>query len=400
MNERKALAGIRVLDFTHYLAGPFCTLQLALQGADVIKIEPVEGDELRASPVSAEWSARRLAPSWMATNVNKRSLTLDIRKPEAVEIVERLVKDIDVVCENFRPGVMERRGIGWSRLSQINPRLVYCAISGFGSTGPQSATPSFDGKIQAMSGLMSLTGDAGSGPMRAGFPAADVTAGMTAAFGVACALVQRSQTGLGQFVDVSMLDSMLSFLAPQVAEYTVAGHHHPQSGNLSITRKPTGNRFRCGEGYIVLAVMTDRQFVNLFKAIGREDALPDPRFANWASRMEHADALHRLIEDALSSGNLREWELKLNDADVPCGAVTSIAEIVGHPQVAHRELIQEAQTPYGPVQLPAGSGFRLAHGSGGVERPLALCGEHTDEILGSIGYDAQQIAGLREAGVV
>lgn len=397
--RRRPFEGVRILDFTHYLAGPFATFQLALQGADVVKVEALDGDASRASPIAGEWSEQRLSPSWMAVNANKRSLTLDLARPEAVEIVHRLAAEVDVVCENFRPGVMERLGIGWPQLSAINPRLVYCGISGFGSTGPERRTASFDGKIQAMSGLMSLTGEPVNGPMRAGFAAADITTGMTAAFAVASALFQRTHTGLGQFVDVAMLDAMLNILAPQVAEYTVLGHRHAQLGNGSVSRKPTADRYRCGAGYIVLAVLTDAQFANLLRTLGRADALADPRFADWAARTTHVDALRALIEEAMRDGDPKQWEQRLTAADVPCATVHTIAEIVAHPQLGHRGFLQQADTPRGKVTL-AGAGFRLAHGNGGIDRPLALPGEHNDAVLGALGYDAARIASLRARKVI
>jgi crotonobetainyl-CoA:carnitine CoA-transferase CaiB-like acyl-CoA transferase len=399
MNQAKAFAGVRILDFTHYLAGPFCTFQLAVQGADVIKVEAVEGDTMRLSGSSTEWTQRQLSPSWMAVNANKRSMTLDLTKPAAREIVERLAAEVDVVCENFRPGVLERRGMGWSQLSKINPRLIYCGISGFGSTGPERGTASFDGKIQAMSGLMSLTGEPVNGPMRAGFAVADITTGITAAFAVASALYQRTHTGEGQFVDVAMLDSMVGFLSGQVAEYTTTGHRHEQLGNGSVSGKPTADRFRCGKGFLVLAVLTDKQFGNLMRTLGREDALRDPRFADWPSRSANKVALRELIEHAMRDGDPASWERRLIDADAPCGQVNSIADVTAHPQLAHRDMLQEVQTPYGPVRL-AGSAFRMAHGTGGLDRPIALPGEHTDEVLASIGYDDQAIAALRADKVV
>ena len=399
MNQAKAFAGVRILDFTHYLAGPFCTFQLAVQGADVIKVEAVEGDAMRLSGASSEWTQRQLSPSWMAVNANKRSMTLDLTKPAAREIVERLAAEVDVVCENFRPGVLERRGMGWSQLSKINPRLIYCGISGFGSTGPERGTASFDGKIQAMSGLMSLTGEPVNGPMRAGFAVADITTGITAAFAVASALYQRTHTGEGQFVDVAMLDSMVGFLSGQVAEDTTTGHRQEQLGNGTVSGKPTADRFRCGKGFLVLAVLTDKQFGNLMRTLGREDALRDPRFADWPSRSANKVALRELIEHAMRDGDPASWERRLIDADAPCGQVNSIADVTAHPQLAHRDMLQEVQTPYGPVRL-AGSAFRMAHGTGGLDRPIALPGEHTDEVLASIGYDDQAIAALRADKVV
>ncbi|MFN5510965.1 MAG: CaiB/BaiF CoA transferase family protein [Burkholderiales bacterium] len=395
----KPFAGVRVLDFTHFLAGPFSTFQLAVQGAEVIKVEPVSGDAMRLSPISREWSERQLGPAWMAVNANKRSITLDLGKPEAVEIVNRLVREVDIVCENFRPGVLERKGMGWSQLSKINPRLIYCGISGFGSTGPERGTASFDGKIQAMSGLMSITGDEQGGPMRAGFALADITTGMTAAFAMASALYQRTHTGRGQFVDVAMLDAMLNFMAPQVAEYTVMQYMHPQYGNRSTSRKPTADRFACGDGHIVLAVLTDKQFDNLLRALGRSDLLGDPRFSDWFTRTENEVELRRIIEEAMRAGSAKDWEQRLTAADVPCATVWKISEIVNHPQVQHRGLVQPAQTPYGEVRL-AGAGFRMAHGNGGIEGPVATPGADTQRVLASIGYDETQIRQLQADRVI
>ncbi len=398
-NRNRPFAGVRILDFTRYLAGPFGTYQLALLGADVIKIEPKAGDDMRHSQLSREWAAKGLGPSFLGINSNKRSLTLDLTKPAAVEIVNELAAGADVVWENFRPGVMERFGLGWERLRAINPRLIYCAVSGFGQNGPERGTAAFDGKLQAMSGIMSITGHAETGPTRAGFALCDTIGGMTAAFAVASALYQRSHTGEGQFVDVAMLDAALSFLAPQIAEYTVTGHKHKQFGNLSSTGKVTGNRFKAGEGDLMLAVMTDKQFVNLMRALGRPDTLDDPRFADWPSRAANEQALRAIIEEALADTDAKAWEQRLTAADVPCAAIWPISEIVRHPQLEHREVLQHVDSAYGALTL-AGSGFRLEHDGGGIDRPPPLIGEHADEILAEAGYSPDEITGLRADGVV
>ncbi len=392
--------GVRILDFTHYLAGPFCTFQLALQGADVIKIEPIGGEaSRRANTADPRWNTRSMTPTWVAVNANKRSLALDLSQPEAIEIIRQLVMDADVVCENFRPGVMEKFGIGWPQLRALNPKLIYCAISGFGTSGPERRTPSFDGKIQAISGLMSITGEPESGPMRAGFPLGDISTGITGAFALAGALYQRTHTGQGQLVDVAMLDSMLNFLCYPVTEYLVTGHVQPQAGNLSVTRKPTAARFRCKSGYIVLAALTDAQYERLLKTIGREDVVADPRFTDWPARIAHGEEIHQIIEAALADDDADTWEQRFLAVDVPCGRVRNVAEIVEHPQLAHRGMLQQAQTPWGPVRL-AGSGFQLEHGNGGVDQPIAQPGEHSRSILASIGYDENRIATLIADGVV
>jgi crotonobetainyl-CoA:carnitine CoA-transferase CaiB-like acyl-CoA transferase len=395
----KPFAGVRILDFTRYLAGPYGTYQLALLGADVVKIESHEGDESRHLLVSKEWADRKMASSFLAVNANKRSITLDLRKPAAIEVVKRLVPTADVVWENFRPGVMDRLGLGYETLAALNPRLIYCAVSGFGHTGPEKTTAAFDGKLQAMSGIMSITGDPAGGPMRAGFAICDTIGGMTAALAVASALYQRTHAGRGQFVDVAMLDAALAFIPGPVTEHTVAGIEQKQIGNGSVSRKPTAHRFRAGSGYLVLAVLTEKQFASLMRTIGRPDALEDPRFKDWRARTDNADALREVIETALAADEPKSWEARLTAADVPCSTVWKIDEITRHPQLDHRDVLQTVDTRWGPMRL-VGAGFRLAHGSPGIEREPATLGEHTDEILREAGYTQAEIDRLRRDAVV
>jgi crotonobetainyl-CoA:carnitine CoA-transferase CaiB-like acyl-CoA transferase len=395
----KPFAGIRILDFTRYLAGPYGTYQLALLGADVVKIESREGDETRASPADMKWAERKMAPSFLSVNGNKRSITLDLRRPEAVEVVKRLVVGADVVWENFRPGVMDRLGLGYDALSALNPRLIYCGVSGFGLNGPERTTAAFDGKLQAMSGIMSITGEPSRGPTRAGFALCDTIGGLTAALAVASALYQRMHTGRGQLVDVAMLDATLAFIPGPVSEYTVAGIEQRQIGNGSVSRKPTANRFRARDGYLVLAVLTERQFANLMRTLGRADALDDPRFKDWPARTENEPALREIIEAALASDNPKNWEARLTAADVPCGSIWTIDEIVRHPQLEHRDVLQTIDTRYGPMRL-VGAGFRLAHGSPGLDREPPTLGEHTDKILKEAGYDADEIERMRREAVI
>ena len=395
----KPFAGVRILDFTRYLAGPYGTYQLALLGADVVKVESHEGDDTRGQLADRTWAERKMAPSFLAVNGNKRSITLDLRKPEAVAIVKKLAARADVVWENFRGGVMDRLGLGYAALSAVNPRLIYCAVSGFGQTGPERTTAAFDGKLQAMSGIMSITGEPAHGPTRAGFAICDTIGGMTAALAVASALYQRTHTGRGQMVDVAMLDAALAFIPGTVSEYTVAGIAPRQIGNGSVSRKPTASRFRARGGYLVLAVLTEKQFASLMRTLGRADALADARFKDWPARTANEPALREIIEQALASDDPKSWEERLTAADVPCGSIWKIEEIVKHPQLEYRDVLQTIDSRYGPMRL-VGAGFRLEHGSPGLDREPPTLGEHTEEILRDAGYAADEIERLRRDAVI
>ncbi|MBW7960764.1 CaiB/BaiF CoA-transferase family protein [Bradyrhizobium sp. BR 10261] len=391
--------GVKILDFTQVLAGPYASYQLALLGADVIKVERREGEDMRRTPLSREWAERGLAPAFQAINGNKRSLTLDLQKPDAIAIVRKLAATVDVVMENFRPGVMDKLGIGYEALSAINPKLIYCAVSGFGQTGPDRLRPGYDGKMQALSGIMAITGHPSTGPTRAGFAVCDVLSGATAAFAVSSALYQRDRTGKGQLVDVSMLEATLAFLSGQIADWSVAGHRQQLSGNQAVSRKTTANLFKAGDGYILLAVNNEKQYRALMSTLGREDTLSDPRFADWFSRNENEPALRAIIEEALAAKPAREWETILEDAGAPCASIWKIEEVIDHPQIKARGAIQELDTPYGRLRF-AGSGFKLAHGGGKLDRMAPELGADTDAVLGELGFDAAEIAALRAREIV
>ena len=396
----RAFAHVRVLDFTRVLAGPFASFQLALQGADVIKVEAPGGEDTRNISRSREWSERKMAPIWMSVNGGKRSITLDLQKPEAIAIVKKLAAEADVVVENFRPGVMERLGIGWPQLSAINPKLIYTAMSGFGQDGPERGTPSYDGMIQAMSGLMSMTGTVETGPLRAGFAAADMITGINGAYAMATALFQRTHTGRGQFVDVAMLDSMMGLLAQQFAEYTTTGDVAGRVGNLSPSRKPTADLFRGRDGFLLFAVLTEKQYRILFTTLEREEVFDDPRFADWFARMENAAAMKAVIEEALQTDSAMAWEAKLKAADIPCARVWGVDEILTHPQLAHRDIIQTVQSEFGPLRL-TGPAFKMMQGgTGRLDRPPPRVGQHTDEVLREAGFDGDEIAALRASGAL
>ncbi len=397
--EARPFEGVRILDFTQVLAGPYASYQLALLGAEVIKIERRGGEDMRRTPLSREWAERNMASSFLAVNGNKKSLTLDLQKPAAQEIVRKLAAKADVVMENFRGGVMDRLGLGYKALSEINPKLIYCAISGFGQTGPYSTQAGYDGKIQAMSGIMAITGHPETGPTRAGFAVCDILSGATGSFALASALFQRTHTGRGQFIDVSMLEASLAYLTTQVADFTVAGHRQKQAGNQAVSRKVTANLFRAKDSYLLLAVNDEKQYRALMTGIGRADVLDDPRFPDWFARKEHESELRAIIEEALAAEDSKVWETRLNEAGAPCASIWKIEEIIDHPQIAARGVMQTVESPWGSLRL-MGSGFQMAHGGGRLDTMAPAPGADTDTVLAGLGYDEASIADLRRAEVI
>jgi len=394
-NLTGSFAGLRVLDFSTTIAGPHCTRMLADMGAEVIKIETEEGETMRTRPPVRN----NCSTAFGQLNVGKNSLVLDLKSPTGAEAVRRLVATADVLVENFRPGVMDRLGLGYPQLREVRPDLIYCAISGFGQVGPERGTAAFDGMIQAMSGLMSITGFPTNGPTRVGFAGADVMSGATAALGVASALYQRTHTGKGQLVDVAMIDAVMGYLAQQFTEHLMTGRVHEQAANRSVTRKPTGDLYRTKDGWMVLAVMTEPQFQRLMKDIGRADALADPRFPDWPTRIANDKALHEIIEAELVKQTSATWAERFAKADVPAGRVLSIPETVQLDHFDRRTVLQTVETEHGPIKV-VGSGFRLEHGGGSVERPPAMLGQHTDEILREAGYGDADIKEMRTQSVV
>lgn len=391
--------GVKVLDFTQVFAGPFGSYQLALFGADVIKVERPGGEDMRFSPPAPDWAERGAAPMWACVNAGKRNLALDLKQPDAIRIVKRMAATSDVVMENFRPGVMAKLGIGYEDLKAINPRLIYCAVSGFGHSGPEMTTAAYDGKIQAMSGIMSITGHADKGPTRAGFAVCDAIGGMTAAFGVASALYQRTHTGEGQFVDVAMLDAALTFLSPAVAEYLMAGWETRQMGNQAVSRRPTANLFKVKGGHMLLAVNNDKQYDALLAALGLEALADDPRFATWDDRIANEAALRQAIEDKLAADDAQGWEKRLTAAGAPCASIWTIDDIVAHPQLEHRDVLQTVDSRFGALRL-VGPGFRLATGGGRIDSGPPAVGEHNDAVLAEAGFSAEEIAGFKASGAV
>lgn len=400
----RAFDGVRVIDFSQVLAGPFCAFQLGLLGATVIKVEnPQGGDQMRRMMTDARFADIGMAPAFCAMNAGKRSITLDLKHPRAGEVVRRLVAGADVVLENFKAGTMDRAGLGWEELRAVNPKLVYCSISGYGQGGPYAGTAAYDGAIQAASGMMSVTGHEATGPTRAGFTAVDLSTGVTAAFAVASALFRRQVTGEGQRIDTSMLDTALTMLTPLIAGWQIGGQMPELLGNMGPAKLPTADSFRTGDGWLLITALTQAQFAGICRTIGREELAADPRFADTAARQTNAAALKAEIEAALADASATEWAGRLGRNGVPASAINTIPQVLEHPQLAHRTLMQTVPGAAAGVDgdLPiVTAGFGADTDGPRLDRAPPRLGEHTDEVLGEAGYDAAEIAALREVGAV
>jgi len=387
------LSGIRVLDLTRYLAGPFCTMLLADYGADVVKVEALAGREFRAR------KARRVAYFFLSCNRGKRSLTRDLRTPEGREVLLRLLPRFDVLVENFRPDVMDSLGLGPQTLTERFPRLVYCAISGFGADGPYRDRPGFDQIAQGMSGFMSLTGTEASGPTRAGIAIGDLLAGLFGAHGIQLALLERERSGRGQVVETSLLESLVGVLSWGAGMYFESGRAPGPAGQHHPLASPYG-RFRARDGYLNIACGNDAMWQKFARTLDREGWLDDARFADGVARVGNRDALTGEIEAALAAGDVTEWVTRLNAAGVPAGPVLDLDQVFHDPQVLAREMLLEMSHPELGRFKTTGLPVKLRRSPGAVRRPPPLHGQHTDEVLREHGFSEGEIGSLRHAKVI
>ena len=396
----KLLEGIRVLDLTNVLSGPFATLHLSLLGAEVIKIEnPADGDLARKLGNVLPLNDRLMGTSFLAQNANKKSLTLNLKNPEGKKIFLKLAETADVVVENFRPDVMKRLGIGYPVLCAANPRIIYCAISGFGATGPDAMKPAYDQIIQGLSGVMAINGDERLNPLRCGFPVCDTVGGLNAAFAIMAALYFRERTGEGQFIDIALLDSIMPLMGWVAANLLIGGQQPVLMGNDNFTAAPSGT-FATKDGYLNIAANKQEQWETVADLLGVPELKKDPRFEKRDARKKNRKALTPLLETKLKENTTEYWVDTLNERGVPSGAILSLEAALEQAQIQYRGTIRAIRDDdLGQLKL-----FNLTakfeKSPGDIVSPPPRLGAHTEEYLTELGYTKDEIRELREKAVI
>ena len=385
----KPLTGLRVLDLSRVLAGPYCAMMLADYGADIVKIEPPKvGDDSRAfGPFVGDESAY-----FMSLNRNKRSMTLNFKRQAECDLFKEMVKHADIVLENYRPGTMEKFGLGYDELKKINPKIIYAACSGFGHSGPYQYKPAYDIIVQAMGGSMSITGPEGGEPCRVGASVGDIIAGMFTAYGIMMALHHRGNTGEGQKVDVGMLDCQVAVLENAIARYVTSGSVPTPLGNRHPSISPFSS-FTAQDGHIIVGAGNDRLWTKLCNILEKPELLTDSRFDNNSNRTAHVKELTGILNEVFSKKTIAEWMTVLEEAELPCAPINTVDKIVNDPQIKAREMIVEVEHPVAGHLKMAGLPIKMSATPGAVERPAPLLGQHTAELLKEIlGWDEAKTA--------
>ena len=390
-----ALDGLRVLDLTQVMAGPFCSMLLCDMGADVIKVEPPAGDSTRRMPGGVGSDS----PSFNAVNRGKRGIVVDLKQPAGRDAVRRLAAVSDVLVENYRPGVLEKFGLDYAELSRRYPRLVYASISGYGQTGPSAGKGGFDLVAQGVSGLMSVTGEAGRPPVKAGIPVTDLGAALFALAGILSALLARARTGRGQLVDTSLVDAGVALSVWEATQY-FSGRGVPERLGSAHRMNAPYQAIRCADGYLTIGAANDRTFRRLCEALDHPEWADDPEYRDDTHRIRNREALAARIEAVMEARPRSHWLERLEGRGVPCGPINDYAEVMADPHVRARELVVETDHPTLGRIPTLGTPIKLSETPLAPGRPAPRLGEHTDEILGDAGFGADEIAALRRAGAV
>ena len=396
-NGKLPLQDIKVIDFSQILAGPFCTMLLADMGADVVKIEKPNGgdDTRRYGPPFIEGESA----VFLTLNRNKRSIVLDLKSEQGIAIVRRMLEDADVMIHNFRPGVVDRMGLAYEDVSALNPAIVYCTVSGFGTTGPYSSRAGFDLVAQGMSGLMSINGFPGAPPAKVGVPMADLNTGMFCAYGILTAYINRLTTGQGQHVDASLVESGIAYTLYESATYFATGEVAGPLGSAHRMIAPY-QAFATQDGYINIGAANQNNWERMCRAVGREDLLDDDRFASNPERMVSIDALTPIMEETFRTQTTAHWVEVLENAGVPCGPIYNIEQVYADPHVQSRDMSVELDHPKSGSIRNIGVAVKLSDTPGSVRTPAPLLGQHSEEVLAQYSYADGDITAFRDAGVL
>ena len=392
---RQPLSGIKIIDVTSVMAGPYCTMLLGDLGAEVIKIEPPSGDMIRKSPPFIEGESNY----YLYTNRNKRSMTLNLQAEEGRDIFLKLVQDADIFVENYRPQTKTRLKIDYPTLKEINPRLIYCSVSGFGQTGPWAERPGFDQIAQGMSGLMSVTGFSESVPTRVGVAIGDSVASLFATYGILAALIERNNSGQGQYLETSLLEGLIAVLGFQAAKYFGTDKPPLRQGNDHASFAPYG-AYQTKDGYINIAAATERMWENLCKILALEDLIDDPRFKTMQRRVKNKDVLREAMEEKLTQKTNNEWIVILNDGGIACGAIYSVDQVFKDEHVLYREMLIEVEHPLaGQIKMIVFP-LKMERTPCQISFPPPLLGQHTEEILKELRFSDDEIEKLKQNSVI
>ena len=397
MTQTLPLEGVRVLDLTQIMAGPYCTMMLADMGADVVKVEKPNGgdDTRRMGPPFIEGESA----AFLGINRNKRSIVIDLRSDPGRELAQRMARESDVLVQNFRPGSLDRMGLGYEQVREINPTIVYCTISGFGATGPYAQRGGFDLVTQGMSGLMSVTGHAGGPPAKVGVPLCDLNAGMFGAIGILTAYISRLRTGQGQHVDTSLLEGGIAYTFWESAMFFATGEVPEPKGSAHRLTAPY-QAFETSDGYVNIGAANQANWERLCAAIDRDELASDPRFIEPRDRMNNLDELVSTLETTFAQHSSDHWLKTLEAAGVPAGPINDLAEVYADPQVRAREMMVETEHPIAGRVKNIGIPIKLSETPGRFQRPAPTLGQHTNEVVTELGCSPNEIDKLRSEGIV